>query len=1224
MKKILYILLLFPVLVLGQTSALNYVRTYIYTEATTTSDASKAQTSVTYYDGLGRPIQQVAGKMSAAGKDLITPIAYDAFGRQNKDYLPYEASTTDLSFDSAAETNVLTFYNKTAFENTANPYSEKFFEPSPLNRIVKQGAPGNIWKGNEQDDNDHTIKYAYLSNRSEETIKRFVANTSWNAVTKTYDISLVEDGTYSVGKLYKTIIKDENRTGPIIPSLSWSPGQTDEYKDFEGRVILKKTYYASADRFGMPTQAFVSTYYVYDHYGNLTYVLPSALAPDTSQTYLDAYCYQYKYDSRNRLAEKKLPGKDWEYIVYDNLDRPVATGPAYSPFGSTGNTQKGWLITKYDAFGRVAYSGWYAATDFSSSGRNTMQGKSYAIETKTTSGTTIDNISVYYTNTSFPTTGLKLLTVNYYDNYTFPSAATFPSGGVEGTAVLSNAKGLNTGSWKRILTIATETFGEVSTTFYDSKNRSLRSRTTNSQLGGYIQIDSKLTFDGKPVYAITRHKRTSSSSEQEVVVRNDYTYTAQERLLSETHTIGSLTAELMSYNTYDAIGQLKQKKVGRSQSSPLQNVDFAYNIRGWLKGINNVSNLSSGSIVIGGGGAQDLFAFKVNYTDESEFAPVQANYNGNITETSWRTSSDNIMRRYSYKYDDLSRLSDAYYQMPGAVVPMRNSYDEHLKYDTFGNIVKLQRNGGLDDENSVEVDDLTYFYTGHRLDKIVDATNSPQGFNDKTDPSVDDFGYDSFGNLTSDINKGITANNIIYNHLNLPIKININTGLLSGTISYIYNTDGVKVKKTVNNTSITPAKVVTTDYLGGFQYTNSVLDFFSTSEGYVKNTVVNGSNNFNYVYHYRDHLGNIRLSYMVDPADNKVKILKESHYYPFGLEHQGYSSDQLMVQPSGPIFTFPVSLTPVIDAEDVTYKYKFQGQERQEDLGLNWNSFKWRNYDDAIGRFMNVDPLSEKFYYNSPYAFSENKVISHFELEGLESVLAITLGKEVEYRGNILKRANPNVINENIENVGISEFVSALKTASSSDPKGIGFVAVWGHGWAGAMRGESGRIRTSDLNEVNEAIKNGDIKFAENAMIYLGPCNLGSKDGPYSSFAEVLSKITGVKVVAGNDSVGPIKENIGEMSYSVWDPSTRSFVLFDNGKETLIGPKVDAISLMNRALNPVACVSCKMQQMGVNTRTTTPTATTLNMNANPVGFGKNEFGKMVPIYNTDNNFNRIN
>jgi len=69
----------------------------------------------------------------------------------------------------------------------------------------------------------------------------------------------------------------------------------------------------------------------------------------------------------------------------------------------------------------------------------------------------------------------------------------------------------------------------------------------------------------------------------------------------------------------------------------------------------------------------------------------------------------------------------------------------------------------------------------------------------------------------------------------------------------------------------------------------------------------------------------------------------------------------------------------------VPNRWKFQGQEHVDDLGLNWDSFKWRNHQPDIGRFFNVDPLAEKYYYNSPYAFSENKVVAHRELEGLES-----------------------------------------------------------------------------------------------------------------------------------------------------------------------------------------------------------------------------------------------
>ncbi|MEL4309198.1 RHS repeat-associated core domain-containing protein, partial [Joostella sp. CR20] len=102
--------------------------------------------------------------------------------------------------------------------------------------------------------------------------------------------------------------------------------------------------------------------------------------------------------------------------------------------------------------------------------------------------------------------------------------------------------------------------------------------------------------------------------------------------------------ELIAHNEYDALGQLIQKKVGNTQSKPLQTIDYSYNVRGWLTAINDADNLGS-----------DLFGFELGYNTSRSGA--EKLYNGNISETYWKTKSDNVLRRYAYSYDALNRIT---------------------------------------------------------------------------------------------------------------------------------------------------------------------------------------------------------------------------------------------------------------------------------------------------------------------------------------------------------------------------------------------------------------------------------------------------------------------------------------------------------------------------------------------------------------------------------------
>jgi RHS repeat-associated protein len=68
------------------------------------------------------------------------------------------------------------------------------------------------------------------------------------------------------------------------------------------------------------------------------------------------------------------------------------------------------------------------------------------------------------------------------------------------------------------------------------------------------------------------------------------------------------------------------------------------------------------------------------------------------------------------------------------------------------------------------------------------------------------------------------------------------------------------------------------------------------------------------------------------------------------------------------------------------YRFGFQGQEKDDEIKGEGNSlnYTFRMHDPRVGRFFAEDPLRASFPHNSPYAFSENRVIDGVELEGKE------------------------------------------------------------------------------------------------------------------------------------------------------------------------------------------------------------------------------------------------
>lgn len=1170
---IILIALFVSSVMISQTRTENYIKTTSYTEKTKNDNVdndSKIET-IQYIDGLGRPLQNITRQGGGNKQDIITPVVYDQFGRQAKEYLPYAnpdqvatSATLDYriqndTFFTTLENRYIDKYSEDMDSDDPNPFSEKRFENSPLNRVLEQGAPGKDWAI----DKNHTIRYEYSTNK--------------NDVVKIYSVELSLDrdayiptlvggvDNYPDGELYKTVTKDEN----------WNPSQfhkkdhtTVEFKNKQGQIVLKRTFNKNIRH---------ETYYVYDIHGNLTYVLPpkahgTSGLPNSSK--LNEVCYMYAYDRRNRLVKKKIPGKKWEHIVYNGRDEIVLTQTSSLRKENTNLEKDQWIFTKYDAFGRVAYTGITNNDKYRRELQSSMNSQLHHYVSRTEERRIYKGSEVFYDNKTEPFSIASILTINYYDDYNVDTKGLAVPNTIFGVDTTDDTKGLLTVT--RVRVMGTNNF--LTTIMgYDNKGRLIYTSTLDKRLGIRDEVRLKLDFMGHTIQSETKHHRNGRST---ITIRDYYTYDHMGRLAKHTQKINNNQEELIAENTYDELGQLEQKAVGgNSLYSGLQEVDYTYNIRGWLIGINDVNNMSD-----------DLFSFGIRYNPTLGIKL----YNGNISQTLWRTNNeDNSLKRYTYQYDALNRITRA--------ISDNYRYDVYgITYDNNGNIKTLNRRGGVynDSTNSYDykvIDQLTYNYwrNSNQLRKVTDQAEQHHGFTEISNSTINDYEYDTDGNMIRDSNKGITS--ISYNHLNLPVKIDIDNGTETGTITYIYDANGTKLEKKVEKNGTTTR----TQYVGDFLYekTNSSranLKFFNHPEGYVE--PINDQNllaGFDYVYQYKDHLGNIRLSYSdknndgdidVIPGSAANEIIEEKNYYPFGLEHKGYNN--------------------TITGRE--HNWDFQGQEHTEDLGLNVHEFRWRIHDPAIGRFWQIDPLAEDFTYNSPYAFSENKVISHFELEGLEAVLAITLGSDVKYRGDILERAHSSTQHTNIQSGGIGNFVDAFRNASASDPNGIGFVAIWGHGYPGTIFGSGTdvSVSTSELSDLNDAIKNGDISFTDNAIIYMGNCNAGTcGSGDVRSFAAELSKITGATVIGGNASVGVGPdgsqiENPESMIYWMYNPNVDRFVSFEDGVPTMMDGSTDVIRHLNRAMNPPTSVNSLTPNGITPSITPAPTGTTHNANSN--------------------------
>jgi len=711
---------------------------------------------------------------------------------------------------------------------------------------------------------------------------------------------------------------------------------------------------------------------IYNEYNQLSLVIPPKAAviffeelgagyndivPDDI---LNDLCYQYKYDVKKRLVEKKLPGKGWEYMVYDKADRLILSQDTVL------KDQGKWMITKYDQFGRVAYTG-IIINNSSRQGMQDQLADSVITESRNITGFTVNGIKAYYTNVYF---GVNiLLSVNYYDTYpqydfnpTFPTnilgEPTLTDNGsadgksTKGLPVMSLVKNIEDDNWTK------------NYIYYDKKERTIGNYSIN-HLGGYTRTESLLNFSGLSERTNTYHRRLAGDVEK--FITEGFIYDGQNRLLQHYHKVDNNPEVVLGDYVYNELSQLSTKSVG----SGLQSIDYQYNIRGWMTKINDPKNLSG-----------KLFGYEIKYNQvEGLETPdaldtdlkVTPKFNGNIAEVDWKTNTvqNDFLRRYGYVYDKLNRLSAGFYQRDDH--PSANEYYEKIVYDLNGNITNLKRTASLGGNTTAGlIDNLSYEYfnnnNSNRLLSVTDGSTIYGGYPESSGTAIP---YDANGNMTSHEDKGILQIN--YNFLNLPDTLKFDDtyvvrNLLGGTTEtrnittkYLFRADGTKLSKlyTYGVARNQSESYKMTDYLDGFQYEaqgaslnlSRILKFVPTAEGYY-----NFENN-KYIYNYTDHLGNVRLSYFNNGSG--AEVLEENNYYPFGLKHDGYN--------------------PLIANQ--SYQYRYNGKELQTESGMY--DYGARMYMPDIGRWGVIDPLSEQYRRWSPYNYAVNNPIRFIDPDGM-------------------------------------------------------------------------------------------------------------------------------------------------------------------------------------------------------------------------------------------------
>ncbi|MCI5057516.1 MAG: DUF6443 domain-containing protein [Flavobacteriales bacterium] len=521
--------------------------------------------SVSYSDGLGRVIQEIDIQASPKKKDIISFHEYDHLGRETKQYLPYTAYSNGTGkYRKYVKIYQNLFYGG-AYANNKFAYSETEFEGTPLNRINKIGQPGESWAIG----NGHELRTERRTN--------FI-----------YEVPILRNGTLKGYYPPESLFVEEN--------YNEDGHKTTTFKDKLGRVIMSVTGQRRL-------------YNVYDLKGRLQVIItPKAmhemLMSGNYSYYSNTYkpsLFEYGFDKRDRLINKNIPGKGVERMYYDRLDRLVLTRDA--------NDNK--KVIKYDVLGRVIMSGSYSGNLIPSNNEDLFEIRQCCLALP---GNGTGSIG-YSNSNSFPKSGFIPEIITYYDNYDFDRDSiedaneSFEANntGEYSESPYMNQRGQVTGS--RIGLFGEDGFSIdrflLSRSYFNKKAHvilSIEDNTVSGQDKTYFQS----SFTGEILKQRKVHRAVIApiggglAAAQAYLVKDRFEYDHARRLIGSFRQINNEDEFRVSEMKYNEREELIRKSIGGRDGKPaLQDIDYKYNIRGWMTEINDINSNSTGKPIGG-------------------------------------------------------------------------------------------------------------------------------------------------------------------------------------------------------------------------------------------------------------------------------------------------------------------------------------------------------------------------------------------------------------------------------------------------------------------------------------------------------------------------------------------------------------------------------------------------------------------------------------------------